>query len=75
MPQGLTGGVQVSLACCLIQLAEEPVINIAAAGRLRLKHHTLKQHGSASRTIARLFVVMVASQNDKSAEVRVYQAH
>jgi DNA-binding beta-propeller fold protein YncE len=39
------------------------VINIATAGRIRLKHHARKQHGSASRTIARLFVVMVASLN------------
>jgi hypothetical protein len=48
-------------------LTEEPVINIAAAVRLRRKHEPRKQHGSASRAIC-FFVLLLASLNVASAQ-------
>src|SRR5215469_1454753 len=59
----LTGSIQVSLACCLVRPAEEPVINIAAAATIGQRHHTRKQMALGSRAIACLLAVLVALLN------------
>src|SRR5215467_6495260 len=74
----LTGSIQVSLACCLVQLAEEPMINIAAAATIGQRHHTRKQMALGSRAIVCLLAVLVALlnvANGQNSEVLSLDAH